>query len=508
MNSKANLNQSQNQGKSQNQGTSSSTSKNTSQVPKNQEFHMGRIRHVHMVGIGGAGMGGIAEVLSNLGYKVSGSDPSQNAMVSRLKKLGITVYNQHLADNIQDCDVVVVSTAVKADNVEVVAAREQRIPIVQRASMLAELMRFKKGIAIAGTHGKTTTTSLVASVLAEAGVDPTFVIGGRLNSLGTNARLGAGQYFVAEADESDASFLHLMPMISVVTNIDRDHLETYQNDFSILKNTYVEFLHRLPFYGLAVVCIDDPEVRSILPNIARPTLTYGFSEDADLRVINFKQTLGRSSFEVLRKGRAPLLINLNLPGQHNALNALAAIAIASEEGIEDEIIQRGLSNFQGVGRRFQILGEFNPQNKRVLLIDDYGHHPKEIQVVLEAIRAGWPEKRLVMVFQPHRFTRTKALFEDFAKVLSTVDTLILLEVYSAGEAPILGADGRMLSGSIRSRGKVDPIFVPEKSQLTDVLLDVLRHDDLLLMQGAGDIGALALELAANQEKFPKTDESV
>lgn len=475
--------------------------------PKNPELHMRRIRHVHLVGIGGAGMGGIAEVLSNLGYTVTGSDPSKNAMVERLKKLGVIVFNAHKAENVDTADVVVVSSAVAPDNVELMAARERRIPIVQRAAMLAELMRFKQGIAIAGTHGKTTTTSLVASIMAEGGEDPTFVIGGRLNSLGTNARLGEGRYFVAEADESDASFLYLTPLISVVTNIDRDHLETYQNDFSILRKAYLQFLHRLPFYGLAVVCFDDPEVRNILPEIARPTITYGFSPEADFRAVNFSQQLGRSKFEALRPGKPPLTINLNLPGQHNALNALAAIAIATEEGISDEVIQRGLMNFQGVGRRFQILGEFAPQNKKVLLIDDYGHHPREIQVVLEAIRAGWPDRRLVMVFQPHRFTRTKALFEDFSTVLSTVDALVLLEIYSAGETPIPGADGRMLSGAIRSRGKVDPVFVPEKSQLMEVLSSVLRDNDLLLMQGAGDIGALALDLVANTSQFPRIEDA-
>ncbi len=461
------------------------------------ELSMRRIRHVHLVGVGGAGMGGIAEVLLNLGYTVTGSDPSKNAMVEHLQKLGIKIANQHLAENVKDCDVVVSSTAVAKDNVELIAARENRIPIVQRASMLAELMRFKQGIAIAGTHGKTTTTSLVASILAEAELDPTFVIGGRLNSLGTNARLGEGRYFVAEADESDASFLYLTPLISVVTNIDRDHLETYQNDFSKLRDAYLQFLHRLPFYGLAVVCLDDPEIKDILGEIARPTVTYGFSPEADFRAVNFSQELGRSKFEALRDGKPPLPIQLNLPGRHNALNALAAIAVATEEDIADEYIQRGLANFQGVSRRFQMLGEFSPQNKKVLMIDDYGHHPKEIQMVVDAIRAGWPERRLVMVFQPHRFTRTKALFEDFTSVLSTVDALILLDVYSAGEIPIPGADSRMLSGSIRSRGKVDPIFISDKSQLLDILLGVLKDNDLLLMQGAGDIGALATDLAAN-----------
>lgn len=474
-------------------------------IQKNNDYSMRRIRRVHLVGIGGAGMGGIAEVLLNLGYTVTGSDPSNNAMTKHLAGLGIQLWNNHNAANVKDCDVVVVSSAVAEDNVELIAARENRIPIVQRAAMLAELMRFKQGIAIAGTHGKTTTTSLVSCLLAEAGQDPTFVIGGRLNSHGTNAKLGEGRYFVAEADESDASFLLLTPLIAVVTNIDRDHLETYQNDFSVLKKAYLQFLRRLPFYGLAVLCLDDPEIRNLLPEIARPIVTYGFSPDADFRVINFEQHLNKCRFEALRPGKPPLEIHLNLPGKHNALNALAAIAVCSEEEIGDEAIQRGLANFQGVGRRFQILGEFIPANKKVLMIDDYGHHPREVQVVLEAIRAGWSERRLVMVFQPHRYTRTKALFEDFAAVLSSVDVLVLLEVYSAGETPIPGADSRMLAGSIRSRGRVDPVFVPDKNQLYEVLSGILHDNDVLLMQGAGDIGALAQELAGNASKFPRVE---
>jgi len=448
-----------------------------------------------MIGIGGAGMGGIAEVLLNLGYQVTGSDMAENAMVTHLKNLGIPIANTHAAQNVDNCDVVVVSTAVSRENVEILRAKERRLPIVQRATMLAELMRFKQGIAIAGTHGKTTTTSLVASLFAEAGLDPTFVIGGRLNSLGTNAKLGAGPYFVAEADESDASFLHLMPMISVVTNIDKDHLETYQDDFSVLRSTYLQFLHRLPFYGLAVVCLDDPEIQSLLSDIARPLITYGFSTDADVRAIHFTQKKGQSQFEVLRKNKPSLNITLNLPGRHNVLNALAAIAVASEEGISDEAIQRGLLNFQGVGRRFQVLGELQHKNKSILMIDDYGHHPREIQVVLEAIRAGWSDKRLVMVYQPHRYTRTKALFEDFVSILSSVDVLVLLEVYSAGESKIPGADSRTLSFSIRSRGQIDPIFVSDKTELSSVLSNLLLDGDMLLMQGAGDIGGLAADIA-------------
>jgi UDP-N-acetylmuramate--alanine ligase len=464
-------------------------------LDKQPELSMRWIRRVHLVGIGGAGMGGIAEVLHNLGYQVSGSDLSQNAMVQHLKNIGITILNQHTADNIINCDVVVVSSAIAADNIELVTARTLRIPIVQRATMLAELMRFKEGIAIAGTHGKTTTTSLVASVIAEGGLDPTFVVGGRLNHFGTNAKLGAGRYFVAEADESDASFLQLMPMIAVVTNIDKDHLETYQHDFSLLKNAYLQFLHRLPFYGLAIVCIDDPETRSILSDIARPLMTYGFSIDADIRAHQFSQNVTQSTFEVLRKNRVPLAITLNLPGRHNALNALAAIAVASEAGIEDTVIQRALFNFQGVGRRFQLLGTLKHQDKQVLIVDDYGHHPREIETTIAAAREAWPTRRLVMIFQPHRYTRTKALFEDFATVLSEVDVLVLLDVYSAGEAVIVGADGRTLAFSIRNRGKLDPIFVPENSDLFHTLSNILEHEDILVMQGAGDIGALALDLA-------------
>jgi UDP-N-acetylmuramate--alanine ligase len=469
---------------------------------KNQELSMRRIRWVHLIGIGGAGMGGIAEVLLNLGYKITGSDPGKNSMVMHLKRLGVPISETHTAENVKDCDVVVVSSAIAADNIEIITAKERRIPIVPRAVMLAELMRFKQGIAIAGTHGKTTTTSLVASVFAEAGLDPTFVIGGRLNSLGTNAKLGTGQYFIAEADESDASFLHLMPMISVVTNIDRDHLETYQNDFSVLRNTYLAFLHRLPFYGLAVVCLEDPEIQTLLPMIARPVVTYGFSEEADFQAVNVTQKINQSRFEALRPDKPPLSITLNLPGKHNVLNALSAIVVATEEGIPDAVIQRALLNFQGVGRRFQMLGEFRPQSKRVLMIDDYGHHPREIQVVLEAIRAGWPDRRLVMVYQPHRYTRTKALFEDFVSVLSGVDALLLLDIYAAGEEPIPGADARTLAGSIRNRGRVDPIFVPEKTGLLEIVSSVIRDNDVLLMQGAGDIGALALDLAGYGLEVP------
>ncbi len=465
----------------------------------NNNLGLGRIRAVHFIGIGGAGMGGIAEVLLTLGYKISGSDTANNAMVQRLSRLGAVISAKHAADNIEDCDVVVVSSAIKSDNVEWLHAIEKRIPVVQRATMLGELMRFKQGIAIAGTHGKTTTTSLVSSLLAEAHLDPTFVIGGVLNRCGSNARLGTGRYFVAEADESDGSFLHLMPMIAVITNIDQDHLENYQHDFNCLKKAYLHFLQRLPFYGVAVLCVDDPEVRALLPSVDRPFITYGFSEEAEVRAIDLKQGIGQSTFHVLRADRDPLAITLNLPGKHNVLNALAAITVVTEEGLSDETIQQSLSQFQGVGRRFQRVGTLQSrmtrsQAQEILVIDDYGHHPKEIQVVLETMRTTWPQRRLVMVYQPHRYTRTKALFEDFVSILSTVDVLILLEVYSAGEALIPGADGRALAFSIRARGRVEPIFVAEKQDLFKVLSDVLEPNDVLLMQGAGDISTLLAEL--------------
>ncbi|HEY9197740.1 MAG TPA: UDP-N-acetylmuramate--L-alanine ligase [Gammaproteobacteria bacterium] len=463
---------------------------------------MGRVRRVHFVGIGGAGMGGIAEVLRNLGYDVQGSDLRANSVTRRLESLGVTVFVGHRAGQVTGCDVVVVSSAVDSANPEVAAAREQRIPIVPRAEMLAELMRFRYGIAVAGTHGKTTTTSLVASLLAEGGLDPTFVIGGRLNSAASHARLGAGRYLVAEADESDASFLYLQPMLAVVTNIDADHLSTYQGDFGKLRQTFVEFLHHLPFYGLAVLCVDDPHVREILPQVTRPVRTYAIESDAsdggaDLWVSGLSQNGMQMHFDVHRKGHAAALpVTLNLPGRHNVLNALAAIAIASELGIADGAIQSALANFAGIGRRFQVYGECRVADGRVLLVDDYGHHPRELAAVIAAIRNGWPERRLVLAFQPHRYTRTRDLFEDFAQVLSDVDALVLTEVYAAGEAPIAGADGRALSRAIRLRGQVDPVFVDAVADLPDVLPGVLADGDVLLMAGAGDIGAMSAELAA------------
>jgi UDP-N-acetylmuramate--alanine ligase len=459
---------------------------------------MGRVRRVHFVGIGGAGMGGIAEVLHNLGYEVQGSDLRANSVTRRLESLGVTVFVGHRAGQVGGCDVVVVSSAVDSSNPEVAAARELRIPIVPRAEMLAELMRFRYGIAVAGTHGKTTTTSLVASLLAEGGLDPTFVIGGRLNSAASHARLGAGRYLVAEADESDASFLYLQPMIAVVTNIDADHLSTYQGDFGRLRQTFVEFLHHLPFYGLAVLCLDDSNVREILPQVTRPVRTYAIDADvgADLWVSDLRQTGLQMHFNVHRKGRDGVLpVTLNLPGRHNVLNALAAIAIASELGIGDAAIQSALANFAGIGRRFQVYGECQLANGRVLLVDDYGHHPRELAAVIAAIRNGWPERRLVLAFQPHRYTRTRDLFEDFAQVLSEVDALVLTDIYPAGEAPIAGADGRALSRAIRVRGQVDPVFVDAVADLPGVLPGVLQDGDVLLMAGAGDIGAMSAELA-------------
>ena len=456
---------------------------------------MRRVRRIHFIGIGGAGMGGIAEVLANEGYQISGSDIANNAVTQRLNQLGATIFIGHEASHVAGASVVVVSTAIKSDNPEVVAARELRIPVVRRAEMLAELMRYRHGIAIAGTHGKTTTTSLVSSIYAEADRDPTFVIGGLLNSAGTNARLGSSRYLIAEADESDASFLHLQPMVSIVTNIEADHMDTYGGDFNKLKATFIEFLHNLPFYGLAVVCIDDPVIRGLLPDIGRATITYGYSDDADVQVLDFVQDHNRSSFKVRRQDGSLLAVTLNLPGRHNALNAAAAIAVATEDGIDDEAITAALSRFEGVGRRFQHYGEFATGQGQVMLVDDYGHHPSEVRVTINSVRAGWPERRLVMIFQPHRYTRTRDLYEDFAEVLSKVDVLILLDVYAAGEEPIPGADSRALCRSIRQRGQLDPVFVATTAEVPGVLAGLLAEGDLVLTQGAGNVGALARTLA-------------
>lgn len=459
---------------------------------------MRRVERIHFVGIGGAGMGGIAEVLLNEGYKVTGSDLGPNPVVERLTALGAQVTFGHTADNVQGASVVVVSSAIKTENPEIQAAIEQRIPVVRRAQMLAELMRFRHGIAIAGTHGKTTTTSLVSSIFAEAGTDPTFVIGGLLNSAGTNARLGSGHYLIAEADESDASFLHLQPMAAIITNIEPDHMETYHGDFEQMKATYLEFCHNLPFYGAVVACIDDPVLRELMPKIGRTVITYGFSDDADYRISEFSQRGTRTQFVITDKTGASRRIELNLAGRHNALNATAAFAIAKDEGIDEAAILAAFTKFEGIGRRFQQYGEFDTGRGKVLLVDDYGHHPSEVAATVAAARNAWPDRRLVMAYQPHRYTRTRDLYEDFAKVLSTVDSLLLLEVYSAGEAPIAGADSRSLCRSIRARGQLDPIYVAGPADLPAALADVLQDGDVLLTQGAGNIGALARQLAAQQ----------
>ncbi len=456
---------------------------------------MHRMQRLHFVGIGGVGMGGIAEILLNLGYQISGSDRASNPLTLRLKKLGATVYIGHAAEHVEDKDVLVVSTAIGADNPELVAAREKRIPIVPRAEMLAEVMRFRRGIAVAGTHGKTTTTSLVASVLAEGGLDPTYVIGGRLNSSASNARLGRSPWLVAEADESDASFLYLQPVISIVTNVDADHLSTYGGEFDRLKQTFVEFLHHLPFYGLAIVCTDDPEANGLLDEINRPLLTYGIESDADVRASNLHQRAMQMHFDVnLPDGQVLADVTLNLPGRHNVLNALAAIAVGYELGVKGYIMAHALGNFEGISRRAQSLGRLYFDGGEALLIDDYGHHPREIAATLEAIRDSWPERRLVVVFQPHRYSRTRDLFEDFAQVLADLDVLILSEVYSAGEASIATADGRSLARSVRNRGVVDPVFIEDIHQLPDTLRSILHDGDVVLTLGAGNIGSVAAGL--------------
>ena len=450
-----------------------------------------KVKHIHFVGIGGSGMSGIAEVLLNLSYRISGSDVAENAATRRLVSLGATVAIGHDAAHIQGADCIVTSTAVKGDNPEVLAARARRIPVVPRALMLAELMKLKQGIAIAGTHGKTTTTSLVSSVLARGGFDPTFVIGGRLNSAGANARLGSGDYIVVEADESDASFLNLTPMIAVITNIDADHMETYGHDFARLKQAFVEFTQRLPFYGAAVVCIDDPNVREILPFVSKPVITYGFAADAQFRAVGARPDGGRMLFKLLRQDSDPIDIVLNAPGMHNVQNALAAIAVADELGVPDEAIVTGLAEFNGVGRRFQRYGEIPAQGGgHFTLIDDYGHHPVEMAATLSAARGAFPGRRLVLAFQPHRYTRTRDLFEDFAKVLSTADVLLLAEVYSAGEAPLVAADGRALTRAVRVAGRIEPVFVEDITAMPQQVLELARDGDVVLTMGAGSIGAV------------------
>ena len=450
-----------------------------------------KVRHIHFVGIGGAGMSGIAEVLANLGYQVSGSDLADNAATKRLKSLGARISLDHKAQHINGADAVVVSSAVQADNPEVIAARESRIPVVPRALMLAELMRLKQGVAIAGTHGKTTTTSLVASVLAEGGLDPTFVIGGRLNAAGSNARLGAGDFIVVEADESDASFLHLQPVIAVVTNIDADHMDTYQQDFGRLKQAFLQFLQNLPFYGAAVLCTDDPNLRELLPDVTKPVLTYGTSDEASVRAEAIAHDGGRMKFRALRQGAAPLNLVLNLPGRHNVLNALAAIAVGTELQIRDESIQKALREFRGVGRRFQNYGTIDGS---FTLIDDYGHHPAEMAATLEAARGAFPGRRIVLAFQPHRYTRTRDLFEDFVRVLSSADVLLLAEVYPAGEAPIVAADGRSLARALRLAGKVEPLFIEEIAEMPAAIRRVAEDGDVVITMGAGSIGGVPAQL--------------
>ena len=454
-----------------------------------------KVRHIHFVGIGGAGMSGIAEVLLNLGYQVSGSDLAQNAATKNLARLGAKIQLGHAPGHVDGADAVVVSSAVKADNPELQAARERRIPLVPRALMLAELMRLKQGIAIAGTHGKTTTTSLVASVLAEGGLDPTFVIGGRLNAAGSNARLGAGDFIVVEADESDASFLHLQPVIAVVTNIDADHMETYQHDFARLKQAFAQFLQNLPFYGAAVLCADDPVVREILPQVSKPVITYGTSADASVAASGIQHDSGRMRFRASRPGRATIEVTLNLPGQHNVLNALAAIAVASELGIADAAILKALAEFRGVGRRFQVYGELAAADGGTFtLIDDYGHHPAEMAATLEAARGAFPGRRIVLAFQPHRYSRTRDLFEDFVRVLSSADALLLGDVYPAGETPIVAADGRSLARALRVVGKVEPQFVEDIGELPAAIRRVARDGDVVVTMGAGSIGNVPSQL--------------
>jgi UDP-N-acetylmuramate--alanine ligase len=455
---------------------------------------MRRIHRIHFVGIGGAGMGGIAEVLLNLGYEVQGSDLKGNEVTQRLERLGATILIGHSAGNVGAADVLVVSSAIRSDNPELIEANARRIPVVQRAQMLGELMRFRYAIAVAGTHGKTTTTSMVASLLAEGGLDPTFVIGGRLVSTDSNARLGQGKYLVAEADESDASFIHLQPMIAIVTNVDHDHLGTHDGDFEGLKQSFIDFLHNLPFYGLAVICADDREAAGLLPRVARPVVTYGIASEADVRAVNIVRDGLTTRFDVVRAGKPTLAIKLNRPGTHNVLNALAAIAVATELEVADSAMQKALSRFEGIDRRLQQNGDVQTASGRVTLVDDYGHHPTELVATLEAIRQGWPDRRIVLAFQPHRYSRTRDLLDDFANVLAGVEALIVTEVYAAGEAPISGADGKAICRAVRSHGRVEPIFLDKIEQLPPALLRIVRDGDVVVTMGAGSIGAVAAEL--------------
>ncbi|GAB5414754.1 MAG: UDP-N-acetylmuramate--L-alanine ligase [Congregibacter sp.] len=469
-------------------------------LPLSGAEEMRRVKRIHMVGIGGSGMSGIAEVLVNLGFAVSGSDLASGSVTQRLAGLGVDISLGHRAELVSDADVVVISSAVDEDNVELVAAREQRIPVVPRAEMLAELMRHRYGIAVAGTHGKTTTTSLVAAIFAAAQLDPTFVIGGRVNSTGTHAQLGAGRFLIAEADESDASFLHLQPMVTVVTNIEADHMETYGGDFAQLRHTFVEFLHNLPFYGLAVVCVDDPTLAGMQEDIGRPMLGYGFSPNADYHITGLERDGLRTRFTVVRpEGQSALPIVLNMPGRHNVLNATAAVAVATDQGIDDAVIQQTLAEFSGVGRRFSVYEEVQIGAAQVTLVDDYGHHPTEVAATFESARQAWPQRRLVMVYQPHRYTRTRDLYDDFVSVLGEVDVLVLLEVYAAGEAVIAGADSRSLARSIRLRGQLDPLYAADAAEATRILESILEPGDVLVTQGAGDIGKLAVTLRGEEK---------
>lgn len=469
------------------------------QVPE-----MRRISRIHFIGIGGSGMCGIAEVLLNQGYEISGSDIQPNANTERLAEKGAHIFIGHGPENVAGASVVVQSSAVTEENIEVATAREQRIPVVRRAEMLAELMRYRHGIAVAGTHGKTTTTSLITAMLAKGGKAPTFVVGGRVNSAGTNAALGESRYLVAEADESDASFLHLQPMVSVVTNIDADHMATYDFDFSRLVGTFVEFLHNLPFYGLAVLCVDDDNIRSIIPRVSRPVITYGFSSDADFRLENVEVKGRSTSFTVHRpEGLPPLTVKLNIPGVHNALNATAAIAVCTDEGIGDEAILEGLASFQGVGRRFEVYGEFDVDGGQAMLVDDYGHHPTEVAATIKAVRDGWPDRRLLMIFQPHRYSRTRDLYEDFVQVLGGCDVLVVNEVYAAGEDEIPGATSKKLCGSIRQLGKVDPVYVQKIEDIPHLVAGLVKGGDIVITQGAGSVSKLVKMLADSKLRAEK-----